>query len=155
MFQNRLFHARQSLDRKRRVWLEDEGRTLGKLLIPDPFWDQMRAAPVVFVDIPQRQRIDLLVEEYASYEKNFLEDSIDRIARRLGPERHRFCQDALRANEFSEVARECLNYYDRAYLHSLNSRSPDPLWKLPLETTGTEQNVDALLKFMSQQTCSA
>jgi tRNA 2-selenouridine synthase len=89
MFHNLLFQAWSNLDRDRTAWFEDEGRTLGKLLVPDEVWAQMRQAPVIFLDVPQQERVKLLVEEYADYDDALLRKSLNGIAKRLGGLAHR------------------------------------------------------------------
>ncbi|MCA9776593.1 MAG: tRNA 2-selenouridine(34) synthase MnmH [Candidatus Eremiobacteraeota bacterium] len=147
MFHNLLHQAWANLDRKRTTWFEDEGRTLGKLLVPDEVWMQMREAPVIFLDIPQEERVKLLVEEYADYDDQLLRESLDRITKRLGGLTHRECIEALNEKRYDEVARRCLDYYDKAYRHCVEKRNPEPYWELPLDGVETETNVKALLEF--------
>jgi tRNA 2-selenouridine synthase len=153
MFQNQLHQEWARFDRSRRVWVEDECRMLGRLIVPDGFWEQMRAAPVIFLDIEQKHRVRLLVEEYGDYGKDLLEGSVNRIARRLGGLRHQQCLEALEENRYGEVVEHCLNYYDEAYLHSLNKRKPEPLFKLALDGVDTEENVEKLLYLAEMQLC--
>lgn len=150
MFQNLLHQDWRTLQRDRRVWVEDEGRTLGKLVIPDEFWNQMRAAPVVFLDVDQESRVNLLVEEYGQCDPALLLGSVNRIQKRLGGVVHRRCVEALGAGDHAEVVRLCLDYYDRAYLHCVEKRDPHPLWKLRLDGIDTEKNTTTLLESVEQ-----
>ena len=150
MFQNLLHRSWSRLDRRQAVWIEDEGRTLGKLQVPDDIWNQMRRSPVVFLDIPQQHRVKLLVQEYGAYERHFLRSSINRIARRLGGVTHQQCLEALEEGNYSEVVRHCLDYYDKAYLHCVRKRDQEPFWSLTLEGIDTEQNAEALLEFVAR-----
>ena len=149
MFHNLIHQEWAQLDRGRPVWIEDEGRTMGRLLIPDEIWQQMRAAPVVFLDIAQEHRVRLLVEEYANHDTKLLRDSVDRIKKRLGGLTHKRCIEALDASRPDLVAKHCLDYYDKAYRHSLEKRQPDPYWELSLPGIDTESNTEALLEFMA------
>lgn len=154
MFQNRLHECWLALCREQRVWVEDEGRTLGKLLVPQEFWNQMREAPVIFLDIDQRHRVSLLVEEYGDLTPQFLADSVDRISKRLGHQNTVRCKEALRLGEHAEVAKICLDYYDKAYLHCLEKRQPQPLWRLELPGVDTESNAQALFDFAQGKTAT-
>ena len=147
MFENRLHAVWEGLDRDRRVWVEDEGRTLGKVFVPDPFWFQMRSAPVIFLDIAQEHRVRFLVQEYGHYDRALLAASVDRIARRLGPENHKACSQALQEGDYAEVVRRSLDYYDKAYLYCLKKREADPIFELPLEGVDVETNADILIDF--------
>ena len=154
MFHNLLHQAWSKLDRDRITWLEDEGRTLGKLLVPDEVWAQMRKAPVIFLDIPQQERVKLLVEEYADYDDALLRESLNKIVERLGGLAHRECLEALEEKRYDAVARRCLDYYDKAYRHCVKKRDPEPYWELPLEGVDTESNVEALLEFYREKLSS-
>lgn len=149
MYQNLLHLAWSRLDRRKPVWIEDEGRTLGKLQVPDDIWTQMRRAPVVFLDIAQEHRVELLVQEYGDYGRDLLRASIDRIARRLGGVTHQRCLVALEEGNYREVVRHCLDYYDKAYLHCVRKRNQEPFWSLSLPGIDTEHNAEALLEFVA------
>jgi len=151
MFHNLLHQQWAGLNRRQTTWFEDEGRTLGKLLVPDEIWTQMRSAPVIFLDIPQAERVKLLVQEYAHYDDSLLRDSLNRIAKRLGGLTHRECLEGLEEKRYDLVARRCLDYYDKAYRHSLERRQPNPYWELPLEGTDAEANARELLRFFEQK----
>jgi tRNA 2-selenouridine synthase len=150
MFENRLHQVWQRTERTRRVWVEDEGRTLGKIFIPDGFWSQMRAAPVVFLDVAQEHRVKFLVQEYSHYDDSLLADSVDRIQRRLGSELHKKCRSALVEGNYTEVVRYALDYYDKAYLYCLNKREAKPLFNLSLEGVDIDSNVERLLEFANE-----
>ncbi|MEJ7674344.1 MAG: tRNA 2-selenouridine(34) synthase MnmH [Chitinophagaceae bacterium] len=66
------------------VWIEDESQRIGKLIIPNSFWENMRTSPVYFLDIPFEERLKFLVDTYGAFEKEKLADSIERINKRLG-----------------------------------------------------------------------
>lgn len=146
MFENRLFEAWRDLDRSRAVWLEDESRSLGKVFIPHPFWLQMRAAPVVFLDVPQQARVRYLVGEYGNYDRELLSGSVDRIAKRLGPQSHAACKEALDEGNYEEVVRITLEYYDKAYRYSLNKRQPELLYRLSVEDISPTDGAERLLE---------
>ncbi|MEM1122557.1 MAG: tRNA 2-selenouridine(34) synthase MnmH, partial [Bacteroidota bacterium] len=46
-FENNLFHQFSQLDLDRRIWVENESKRIGKVLIPQGFWEQMKAAPLI------------------------------------------------------------------------------------------------------------
>jgi len=150
MFQNNLHSRWGNLDRNRPVWVEDECRTLGRMIIPDDFWSQMRAGPVVYLDVPLERRVQFLVEEYGHYDQELLCSSVDRIKKRLGGLRHQKCRQALQDRDYAEVVRICLNYYDEAYLYSLHKRAPEPLWTLPTDTADPQQNAESLIEFFKE-----
>lgn len=124
-FENLLHHALARLDLARRIWVEDESHSIGRVYIPHPFWQQMRAAPLLLVELPKALRIRRLVEEYAAFGPELLEQSLLKISRRLGGLHLQRALDALRAAQYDETASITLDYYDKAYAHGVSQRSPD------------------------------
>lgn len=147
MFENLIYEQWRRLDRSRRVWIEDESKTLGRVCIPEGLWKQMRAAPVIFMDLAQEKRVPHLVFDYGSLPPARLQDALSRISRRLGPERHRRCLEALETGSYDVVARICLDYYDEAYLYGLSKRDPQKVKRIQVEVLDARCNCEALLAF--------
>lgn len=129
-FENVLWHALQAVDRTRPLWLEDESRKIGKVLLPAPLYNALRMAAVFFCEMPQDQRVQRLVADYGSFAKDELAAAVQRIARRIGPQHAKSALEALEAGELATVARITLDYYDRTYAHGLSQRAPSSVLKL-------------------------
>ncbi|MCC7464910.1 MAG: tRNA 2-selenouridine(34) synthase MnmH, partial [Saprospiraceae bacterium] len=56
-FENELFHTQKALDPDRRVWIENESKSIGRVFIPLDFWTKMKAAPLVNIEIPFDTRL--------------------------------------------------------------------------------------------------
>lgn len=123
-YENLLFKAWRQLDSTRRIWLEDESRNVGSCFIPMALWQQMRAAPVAFVDVPKEIRVKRLVAEYTGIDHNLLVEATERISRRLGGKVTKDALEALSHHDYATVANLTLDYYDKAYLHGLSQRPP-------------------------------
>ncbi len=85
--------------------LEDEGRNVGARMVPEPLFEQMRAAPLILLNVPDEERISVTFQEYiddalAEFRSLYGEDegfemwqqylltSLDKIRKRLGGQRH-------------------------------------------------------------------
>ena len=133
-FENVIFSEWRTLDRNdrsagagphgRRIWIEDESRNVGSCFVPMPLWQQMRAAPVAFVDVPKAVRVQRLVAEYTGIDHRLLVEATERISKRLGGKVTNDALDALARNDYATVADLTLDYYDKAYLHGLSQRNP-------------------------------
>lgn len=121
-FENRIYAQWRQLDPARRVWVEDESRTVGRCLIPEAVWTQMHNAPLVLVDMNKAVRIERLVREYACFDINLLYEATDRIQKRLGGQHHKAAIAALDQKDFATVADITLTYYDKAYQHGVGKR---------------------------------
>ena len=139
-FENLIHQQWRQLDCTKRIWLEDESRSIGSCFIPMPLWHQMRAAPVAFIDVTKSCRVARLVHEYAGIDHQLLVDATERIQKRLGGKVTKEALDALTRNDYATVADLTLDYYDKAYLHGLSQRDatqvhPIEIWEdKPAET---------------------
>jgi tRNA 2-selenouridine synthase len=91
------------------IWLEDESQRIGKVIIPNAFWETMRDSPVYFLDIPFNERLNFLVDTYGNFEKEKLAEAIDRIQKRLGGLETKNAQSFLSENNTKECFRILLH----------------------------------------------
>jgi len=121
-FENNLADLLQRLDRGRQVWIEDESITIGKRLIPRPFWDQLQTAVLFDLQVPVDQRIQALVGEYGNLDKEFLITCTERIRKRVGTESTKHAIAAIREGRMDDFIRLVLVYYDKTYRAALDAR---------------------------------
>lgn len=125
-FENDLCAALNALDLHRRVWIENESRSIGRVYIPDAFWKKMRDSTLLNILIPDEARIDNLLQDYVLTDKSELEDAFLRIDKKLGGQHLKTALEALGAGDYATAARIALHYYDKTYQHGLdNNPSPD------------------------------
>jgi tRNA 2-selenouridine synthase len=103
-------------------WLEDESQRIGRIHIPQPFWLQMRTKPVFFIDIPFEERLQYIVQEYGSCNKESMQLSIERIQKRLGPLETKTALASLQNDEIQDCFAILLHYYDKHYTKGLHNR---------------------------------
>ncbi len=86
------------------LWLEDEGRLIGRLIVPERLLERMREAPRVYLERPLQERVRIIREDYIAdnwpgYRERygdaardrfgeFVLGNVDRIRKRLGGEHH-------------------------------------------------------------------
>lgn len=109
-------------DANKTVWIEDEGRTIGKKVLPENIWIQMRSSPVIFLDIPLKNRVELLVKEYGKHPVSTLEEAIIRIKKRLGGLATQQALDALKEGQLDITADILLAYYDKTYMFGIEKK---------------------------------
>ncbi len=147
-FENLLGWELNLLDPNRRVWVEDESRFIGSLMIPGKFWEQMGGAAIYYIECPRQERVNYLVGTYGNYDIGELAESIDKIKKKLGGARHKEMQEALRSGEFNRVCELSLDYYDRAYDYGLTLRKPPRFEKISVE----ELNVPEIATLLINKT---
>lgn len=105
-----------------RIWLESESRFIGKVRLPDPFYDQTIHAPMISVDRDVQSRAHRIISEYGRFDKKDLIEKTRGITKRMGGDRVKLSIEALEANDFIGWVLPLLDYYDRNYEHSINER---------------------------------
>jgi tRNA 2-selenouridine synthase len=150
-FENELYKQLIALDLSKRIWLEDESKNIGNCNIPNALFQQIRAAKVLFLDIEPEARIPFLVEKYAlAGVDDELQDSLNRIQKRLGGLQHKTATEALTNKNYTEVARITLQYYDKGYLEGLARRDQDLVFTIKAETNNPVKNAKYLLNWISE-----
>lgn len=117
-FENDLFEAFSKIDPNRRVWVENESRGIGRVFVPQGFWEQMKSAPLIHVEMPFERRVERLIADYAAFPPAELEECLLKIERKMGGQFMKAALDAFRANDLSKATGIALDYYDKTYLHA-------------------------------------
>ncbi len=129
------------------IYLEDESQRIGNLQIPMPLWYTMRKAPVFFLDIPFKKRLEYITEEYGQMDKEQVAEAILRIQKRLGGLETKNALQHLEAGKLKDCFGILLRYYDKWYGKGLNNREnlASLLNKIPCKGVDTKTNVQKLL----------
>ncbi len=148
--------------------LEDEGKLIGRALIPDSFHQKMTKSPRIFLNRAMEERIAIIREDYISdswplYQQRYVEhaeqyfsafvlDNLTRIRKRLGGNRfkiiHEIFSTALKhlfengQSEFFDDGIKLLleEYYDPMYEYQLKKKPVEVIFK------GTEAEIIAWTK---------
>jgi tRNA 2-selenouridine synthase len=121
-FQNNLYETILTLDPAKRVWIEDESIAVGKIFLPGDFWKTMGSSPVVELQVDKDVRINRLVNEYGSADKQLFLEAMKGITKRLGGQHFKAAKEKLFENEMSAVMDILLTYYDKAYRNGLDKK---------------------------------
>lgn len=142
---------------ERRIYLEDEGRLIGRVHLPEVLREKMTTSPMAIVEQSLAERVDVVLDDYivdlgeryvALYGEEGrvrhaqkLQDDLSRIRKRLGGERYQqMCavmSDAFvaqSANGDLTQHREWIaflleKYYDPMYEYQLEQREGSPLYR--------------------------
>lgn len=149
-FENDLYDTWKKLDTSKPIWLEDESRFIGKVSIPEPFFEKMRNCRVVRVEMPVKLRVERLVEDYASYPNEELIAATERITRRLGGQHAKKAIESIHNNDFATAIEIVLFYYDKAYNHGLSKRAPEKIHSIDVDTVDAKENAKKILHFLEK-----
>ena len=79
----------------------------------------MKKAPILEIIKTKKERIDNLVNVYSPNTQNELNEAVERISKRLGPQRTKDALIAIKKKDWSKACIAMLDYYDRCYEYEL------------------------------------
>ncbi len=144
-FENLLFEKIQQLDLTKRIWIEDESHLIGKVFIPETFWEQMRKAQVVYCDFPIEERINYLVTTYGNFDHEGVIESVKRITKKLGGQHAKAALEAYEAGDLKKATEIVLIYYDKTYNFGLSKRNPEQIKQLDMQKIEPWENAKVLI----------
>jgi tRNA 2-selenouridine synthase len=150
-FENDLAMALAKLPDDRPIWVEDESRTIGGLGIPAPFFEQMRAAPLLVLDVPQAARVQYLAADYGRHDAGGLAAAVLRLRKRLGGLVTKEALGAIADGDMPRMVELVLTYYDKAYGYGLTGR---PATTVAVEGTDAAANAALVLKVIENNSTS-
>ena len=101
------------------IWLEAESSNLCKCRIPNGLYSQMKKAPILEIIKDKNERVKNLVNVYSQNSQTELKDAVNRISKRLGPQRTKEALTAIDRKEWSKACESMLDYYDKCYEYEL------------------------------------
>jgi len=139
-FENLMAEELKMFDENKRVWLEDESRTIGKVFLDLNFWNHLRLAPLFVIELPVEVRLKKLVGEYGNFTVEELKTSFGNIVRRLGSEQWKNAIAALEEKNIDLAAKIALHYYDKAYDKGIAMKETKEIFRFAFE----EDNAKAI-----------
>jgi tRNA 2-selenouridine synthase len=121
-FQNELFEELLPLDKKRRIWVEDESIAVGRIFLPEPFWRRMTSSPVIEMSVPKQVRIQRLVSEYGHADREEFFKAMSKVEKKMGGQNFKEAKQRLFAGDMEGTIEMLLTYYDRAYKTGLKNK---------------------------------
>ena len=127
-FESRLFAALSELPKNARVFVEAEGRKIGRLHLPQPLLSAMRRAPAIYLEACSRERARRIVADYAAFfDREKFESAAAAIDKYVGAKRRAQWRAHHCGGEWEELARDMLeSFYDVGYEKSLSANYGAP-----------------------------
>ncbi len=126
-FENLLFEELLKIDPNTDTWVEDESKSIGTVYVPQPFHQQISASPTISVELSFEARVNRLVTDYTNCNPGDLIQSVNKISKRLGHDKTKFCIELINQNKFHDAVAISLAYYDKAYRYGLENKKNKPL----------------------------
>jgi len=150
-FENNIAKLWLELDPEKVLWLEDESRAMGRVRIVEDMFDLIRKSPLIILQKTKQMRINHLVDEYAELDKGELENAIKRIEKRIGGLNLKMALEALRNDDFAEVANLTLNYYDKTYTYGIEQRTEVEKIYIVSNTSDPVENAKLILELSNNR----
>ena len=151
-FSNILFDKWRHIGTADTVWLEDESRSIGTVFMPDSFYDHLQSSPAVILMMSIEKRLPRLIEEYSTYPREQLKDSVLRISKRLGGDNTRYAISAIDSGDFAKAIEITLKYYDKAYMYGISKKHSGKIIYVETDTDDIEINAAKVLEASQQIT---
>ncbi len=145
-FENDLFTVLDQFTPDQPIWVEDEGNRIGRVVVPQEFYEQMRHAPAVFLDVDLPRRVKNLLVDYEHLPVEGLRNATCNIRKGLGG---KLTDEAIAAIDCGDIARAVeitLAYYDRMYLKAANKMPRKTMQKLAATHLTDEQVVQQCIQ---------
>ena len=150
MFQNLVFENFSILDSSKRIWIESESLTIGKVYLPESLWRAINSAPGIEIEVELEERIKHLVKNYGVFTNQELTDSILKIEKRLGGNNVKDAMDFLRDGDLANVAKLLLHYYDKSYKFGKEKNNKVSHIKIQSNTINYNKNAKLILEIVNE-----
>ena len=117
-----IWAALRQFDVAQPVYIESESKKVGNVVVPEGLIAAMRRAPCLQIELPENERVTLLLEDYDFFVRDiaFFCDRLDALTQARGKETVLDWQTRSRNGEVASVVRELLvKHYDPVYLQSM------------------------------------
>ena len=95
----------------------------------------------------EKIRIEELVNTYSKYPKVDLKESVLRISKRLGPQRTKSAINSIDNENWENVCKSVLEYYDRCYEHELKDKEDVKI--LDMKLMNDHEIINEIIKAIS------
>jgi len=146
-FENNIYEHWRKIHPGQVLWLEDESRSIGKVGIPEPLFQQMRRARVIEVVVDRECRLKRLLKDYTVTSTLDLIEASKRLRKRLGDKNTKIIVDLIEEEKL-EAAAECLlDYYDKAYRNTMKRRPEGAIIPLQLNNCDIQTHMKQIISF--------
>jgi tRNA 2-selenouridine synthase len=150
-FENNFVEELRLTNPEELLLLENESYIIGSVHLPPPLLVQMRAAPLLIIEIPLQARIDRLVREYTSTDRQQLIEACQRIAKKLTHPKLQAVTTFIEQDDFSSACEILLGYYDHYYNRGLDNRKNQEIFYLTLNGFDLDADVGAVAQMVTKQ----
>ena len=133
-YENLIAENLHKMNKDNFIFVEAESPNIGKNRIPNELFKQMNNSKRIEIIRSESIRIKELINTYSKYQKNDLKESVLKISKRLGPQRTKSAIVSIDNEDWENVCKSVLDYYDRCYEHELKDKQDVRILDMKLKT---------------------
>ncbi|WP_017314748.1 tRNA 2-selenouridine(34) synthase MnmH [Mastigocladopsis repens] len=121
-FESLLLQQMQSFNPAETVWVESESNKIGQVYLPQSFWEKMKQASCVEIQVSMTARVQYLLQEYPhlTTHTNILKAKLERLKSRYGKEKLNEWYQLIDAGKWELFVQDMLQFhYDPTYSKSM------------------------------------
>lgn len=146
-YENNLAQIWSDFDFSKPLWIEDESRNVGRVMIPEPLFALMTRATVIEIYFQRNYRVKRLVAEYAGIDDQAIAFCLQKIKDSLGNKNVQDLLLLLSNQQYSAFADKILNYYDESYDYSLHKKTLSRVEKMSPKGLNPKDQATEILDF--------
>ena len=151
-FDSALVTAMQEYEDAPFVFVEGESKRIGKVMIPDFFFEKKGEGLQIFIELPIEARVKVILDEYKPWERpDQFKEAFDLIKKRIHVPIAKEIEEGLETGDYATVVRLLLEYYyDPRYYHSNEQYSEDQT--VTIHASDPEEAFEKVLEFIDART---
>jgi tRNA 2-selenouridine synthase len=118
MFETKLFEKLESLNRKKKIWVEAESIKIGKLNIPSRLWKKMDEGISVKLKSTVDERVKFILKDYKYFTKEpeLMSNAMLVLKKIIKKDDYRVIEENLKNGDYMSFVKSLINHhYDKAY----------------------------------------
>lgn len=145
-FSNILYHELLKLESSRTIWCEGESMSIGHIFMPQEMFSTIQKSPFIYYEIPLKDRIQHIFEDYGTCSKEGLIECFQKIKKRLGYDRAQQAIEAVENDNLHLAIEIAMAYYDKGYSKSISERQGSIIETVSLTKYDLEEAALRLIK---------
>ncbi len=118
MFETKLFEKLESLNRKKKIWVEAESIKIGKLNIPSRLWKKMDEGISIKLKSTVDERVKFILKDYKYFTKEpeLMSNAMLVLKKIIKKDDYRVIEENLKNGDYMSFVKSLINHhYDKAY----------------------------------------
>jgi tRNA 2-selenouridine synthase len=144
-FENLLAEELFKIPTSEKIWIENESRRIGKVVLSEEFYDNIITSPLIEITKSESERIAHIAGEYAILPEKDLLDAVMRLQKKLGGKRTTEAIEDIKARRHELWISNLLMYYDKTYEFELNKHQRAHTFTLDLSNRDMHHSIQQLL----------